>query len=224
MTRKTSITVIAMLILIGFIANSSFAQEPIGEGAFYVLGLGLSSDPSQQTVPINTDTVVNTNLLFPDIPELSHANIPSIPLDFIVVAELTGPGISKPITIKAGPGEQLMIPPLPQKGTYVLDKIRLMSGDQVLLYAEPSMALIDTIEKLLITQVTSRPLSIDEIESLGIRINPENFTAYNFTVGFATESGPVKMQLPVVIDSRDRAIEPRMAAGKNISIRLRLHS
>lgn len=132
--------------------------------------------------------------------------IPNLPSNFTVIAELTGPGISSPITVTAKPGELLMIPPLPMKGTYILDNIRLVSRNEVILYADPKMALIDTFEKLLITQVVSRPLSIDEIEALGITINPEDFTAYSFTVGFGTETGPVKLELPVIIDYREQNI------------------
>jgi hypothetical protein len=183
-----------------FAAVVSAQQTPIGSGKLYVFGLGLSADPLQQTVPINMGLGVNTHLVFPDI----GVAPPVLPQDFVVQAELTGPGITTPILVTAKPGEMLVIPPLLQNGTYILDRIRLMSGDQVLLYAEPSAAFIKTLEKLLITQVTSRALSIDEIESLGITINPENFTAYTFTVGFATESGVVNIDIPVVIDMRNK--------------------
>ncbi|MBI5102571.1 MAG: hypothetical protein HZB33_12160, partial [Nitrospirae bacterium] len=198
--------VIVLLLAMGLFAHTAYGETPpIGTGVFHVLGVDITADPAQQTVPISTGTGVNTNVVFPMTePAISSDQLPALPSDFMVVAELTGPGITTPKIITAKPGEMLLIPPLHMKGTYILDKIRLVSGDRVVLYADPSTALIDTLEKLLITQVTSRALSIDEIESLGITINPENFTAYNFTVGFATESGPVTMELPVVIG------EPRL--------------
>ncbi len=121
-------------------ADSSFAQEPIGSGLLHVLGIGLTAEPAQQTAPINMGTAVNTLLEYPDV-DIGDI-IPGIPQDFEVVAELSGPGLSKPITLRALPGGQLMIPPLPQKGAYVPGNIRLMSGDQVILYADPQMALI----------------------------------------------------------------------------------
>jgi hypothetical protein len=143
-----------LIITFGLLANSSFAQQPIGSGILHVLGIGLTADPSQQTVPINTNTGVNIQVVLPDIGQ--GVEIPAMPQDFVVMAELTGPGITNPIIITAKPGELLMIPPLPQKGTYILDKIRIVSGNDVILYAEPSTAYIDTIEKLFLTQVTSR--------------------------------------------------------------------
>lgn len=193
--------VLLLILSFGFFAGSAFAEQtPIGSGSLHVLGVGLAADPSHQNAPVNTGTAVNTKLVMPNIDFGGSIGTPS---DFLVVAELTGPGITNPITISARPGAQLVIPPLPQEGTYILDKIRLMSGDLVVLYADPSMAMIDTIRKILITQVVSRPLSMSEIEGLGITINPSNFTAYKFTVGFGTESGAVHMDIPVVMDRRD---------------------
>ncbi len=216
-TKKILIALMLMALVAGGAMNAR-AFVSIGKGILHILGIGLTIDPEQQTTPINMGTAVNTNLVMPDV-DLGD-DIPVIPEDFLVVAELTGPGITEPITIAATPGEQLMIPPLPEEGTYALSNIRLMSGDNLILYANPSMALIDTLRKLLITQVTSRALSIDEIEALGITINPENFTAYKFTVGFATESGIVEMEIPVVMDRRDEpeditnyVIEPEPPPG-----------
>jgi len=110
-----------------------------------------------------------------------HWPDPDLPQDLLVVAELSGPRITTPKTIASRPGEQLVIPPLPMEGIYVLDNIRLMSGDQVVLHANPAMALTDTICRLLITQVVSRPLK------------------------FATESGTVRMEIPVVMDNKKAA-------------------
>ncbi|MBI5847211.1 MAG: Ig-like domain-containing protein [Nitrospirae bacterium] len=200
MIRKAVLAALMLLTLLFAHSSLAFASDPIGSGALHVLGVGLAADPSHQNAPVNTGTAVNTKLVMPNIDFGGGIGTPS---DFLVVAELTGPGITNPITISARPGAQLVIPPLPQEGTYILDKIRLMSGDVVILYADPSMAMIDTIKKILITQVVSRPLSLSEIESLGITINPSNFTAYKFTVGFGTETGTVKMDIPVVMDRRD---------------------
>jgi len=182
-TKRIAIILIAAVLILS--ASTVYAQPftSIGKGILHILGIGLTVDPEKQTAPINTGTAVNTSMVMPDVG--TEIALPVAPQDLLVVAELSGPGITAK-TIAAKPGQQLIIPPLPEEGTYALNNIRLMSGDKVILYANPSMALIDTIKKLLITQVTSRALSIDEIEALGITINPDNFTAYKFTVGVAT--------------------------------------
>jgi len=87
--------IIFLIIALGLFANSSFAQEPIGSGVLHVLGIGLTADPSRQTVPINTNTGVNTQLVLPDIGP--GIELPDILQDFVVVAELTEPGITTPL-------------------------------------------------------------------------------------------------------------------------------
>ena len=86
---------ILFIIAFGLFANSSFGQEPIGSGVLHVLGIGLTADPSQQTVPLNTNTGVNTQVVLPDIGP--GIELPGIPRDFVVVAELAGPGIITPL-------------------------------------------------------------------------------------------------------------------------------
>ena len=58
------------------------------------------------------------------------------------------------------------IPPLAIPGLYVLDNIRLARGAETLLLADPSSVTIEVIDKLLATQVTSRPLTAQEILDL----------------------------------------------------------
>jgi len=147
-SKSLSVSFILLSLLFALFASAQ-TTTPIGSGALHILGVGLTADPSQQTAPINTGTAVNTHI---ELPNVDFGGSIGAPSDFEVVAELTGPGLSKPVTVRAVPGGQLMIPPLPQKGTYVLDNIRLISGDQVILYADPQVAYIDIIEKLLITE------------------------------------------------------------------------
>ncbi|MBI5639906.1 MAG: hypothetical protein HZA17_05725 [Nitrospirae bacterium] len=95
-TMRQSILVSLILLTMLFTALSpAQASTPIGSGKLYVFGMGLSSDPSAQTVPLNTGTAVNTNLILPNIDV--GGNVPSLPADLLVVAELTGPGITNPV-------------------------------------------------------------------------------------------------------------------------------
>lgn len=115
---------IIILLAVCLFAQGVSAQQyaSIGKGVLHVLGIGLTVDPSQLTVPINTGTGVNTKLAA----SASGFDVP-LPQDLTIAAELTGPGISKPQLITTSPNGMLMIPPLPSKGTYILDNIRLMS-------------------------------------------------------------------------------------------------
>ncbi|MBI5141187.1 MAG: Ig-like domain-containing protein [Nitrospirae bacterium] len=199
--RVRKIAVLALALCLGLLPVSVSAAQSasIGKGVLHVLGIGFLAEPEHQTAPVNMGTAVNTRLFTPEYEGAESAIPPEMTAGLTVVADLSGPGISTPRKIESAPGEQLVIPPLPQEGTYVLDNIRLMRGEQVVMYASPAIARIDTIRKLLVTQVTSRALSIDEIEKLGISVTSDNFTAYKFTVGFGTETGVVNMDIPIVM-------------------------
>ncbi|GBE05317.1 hypothetical protein BMS3Abin10_00940 [bacterium BMS3Abin10] len=93
---KTKKLIIALLIIAITIAGGNlYAQQfaSIGKGILHILGIGLTVSPEQQTAPINTETAVNTSMELPDI-DLGD-DIPDAPGDLLVVAELTGPGISE---------------------------------------------------------------------------------------------------------------------------------
>ena len=56
MTTKKLTLILLILAVTLFATVVSAQQAPIGSGKLYVFGMGLSADPLQQTVPINTDT------------------------------------------------------------------------------------------------------------------------------------------------------------------------
>ena len=56
------------------------------------------------------------------------------------------------------------------------------------------MAALNVIERVIVTSVSSRPLSLEEIQNRGLVIDESNFTAYEFTFGIATESGQVPIR------------------------------
>lgn len=58
---------------------------------------------------------------------------------------------------------------------------------------------INVLDEILITEVTSRPLSLEEIRDRGIVITEDNFQVLEFTAGFLIESEPVSITFPVVV-------------------------
>ena len=63
----------------------------------------------------------------------------------------------------------------------------------------PESVTIEVIEKLLVTQVTARALSAQEIRDKGIVFDKSNFQAYNFTAAFAVQDTPIQISFPVVL-------------------------
>ena len=69
-----------------------------------------------------------------------------------------------------------------------------------MLYGSPETAKIEVIEKLLVTTVTTRALTADEIREQGIVFDKSNFQAYNFTAAFAIDDGSkIDISFPVVL-------------------------
>src|SRR5437899_8824669 len=148
-----------------------------------LLGVGLRVEPAQQTVPKDIATIVSTFLQAPNQP----GDLPAFSPDAVVKATLRGPAFADAVELTARPNSPLNIPPLPVAGTYIVDGIRLEGGGQVLLFGTPDHVRIDVIEKLLVTQVTSRPLTAAEIRQKGIVFDRSSFQAYNFTAAFRSE-------------------------------------
>ena len=185
------------------LSNGALAQSDrmLGKEDIRLLGAGLRVTPATQTVPKDIATIVSTFLQAPSLPTEA---LPPFAPDAVVKGLLRGPGFAKPIEITTRPNTPFTLPPFSVAGTYSLDTIRLESGGEVLLYGSPESVTIEVIEKLLVTQVTARPLTAEEIREKGIVFDKTNFQAYNFTAAFAVgASNPVPITFPVVLPTTE---------------------
>jgi hypothetical protein len=186
--------------MLAIAAGQLFAQTGrfLGKEDILVYGLGLRVDPVTQTVPKDIATIVSTYLEAPTQP----SNLPPFAPDAVVKATLRGPGLQSALDLQAQPNSPFNIPPLTVAGVYTLENIRLESQGTVLLRSNPESVKITVIEKLLVTQITARPLSAAEIREKGIVFDSSNFQAYNFTAAFALKSGdPINVSFPVLLPS-----------------------
>jgi hypothetical protein len=188
--RFLSRKLFALICLIIFLGLAGYlcADEVLAHGQIIVRGVSLQIDPANQSVPVNTPTIVNT--IF------SAGSGPVVP-GMILKGELRGPGISGAIALSTLPGHPFAIPGFPYKGTYTLADIRLENNGKVLLRSTPDSAVID-VSDIVVTQVQTRPLTLAEIREKGIVITQENFTVYNFSVGLLVASKPVQLNFPVI--------------------------
>ncbi len=167
------------------------AGEELTSARLLIAGSRLTVSPESQTVPFDTPTIVETTL------EGFNPTLGTLPADLLVQADFTGPEINGVLTLQTVPNEPFRIPRLSLKGEYVLDNIRLVQGEELIAYAEPRSAAV-LVTQILITKVTSRALTLDEIRNYGIVIDEDNFQAFNFTFGFAIEGEIVDYNVPVV--------------------------
>jgi 5-hydroxyisourate hydrolase-like protein (transthyretin family) len=168
------------------------AQEQI-----ILYGLGLRAEPKHQTVPKDIATVVSTYLQAPDaIPE---GTLP-IPDDAEVRAILRGPSLPGPVELVTRVNEHFDIQPLQRAGIHTLENIRVVHNGEVIFYATPESVTIEVIDRLLVTEVTARPLTAEEIKDHGIIFDSSDFQAYNFTAAFAVEPGEeIKIDFPILL-------------------------
>lgn len=188
-------------------AHADPGAPPLAEERIYVVGLELRPGPAHQVVPKNQGTVVAATLALPGADELGGEapELPALPADAVVLGELTGPAFGEPVTLAATPGGNFPIPPLAIPGLYTLGNIRLVNDGQVLLLGNPAVVRIEVIDRVLVSQVTSRPLSADEIKERGIVIDQRNFQVVNFTVGFGLQDQIVNIDLPMLYPSGSNA-------------------
>lgn len=184
---------LVMLVLALAPAAAHAADLPVlAREQILIVPVGLQTSPAQQTVPKNTATAVNTLVA-------GGAGAAVLPADALVFAQLRGPAFGSPIVLTARPNESLAIPPLALTGLYVLENIRLVSGGRTLLQAVPDAVTVEVIDKVLVSEVTSRPLTAQEIKDKGIVVDQTNFQVVNFTAGFGVESHRVSIDFPMIV-------------------------
>lgn len=96
--------------------------------------------------------------------------------------------------------QALLLPPLNLVGDYSLDSIRLVDAvsGAVRMEGTPSTVLIRVFDEVLVSTVTSRPLTLAEIKEKGIVIDEQNFRAVEFEVAFVLEGATIPVKFPVV--------------------------
>lgn len=198
--RVTVLTAVSALLFPSLAVSLPYDLPPVGQDRITIVGARLEAGPEVQTVPRWTATVVTTRLVTPGSGGESLAGV--LPADAIVRADIFGPGFSSPREVAARPNEPLEIPALTQSGDYTLANIRLEGGGATIMDATPPSVTIKVIDRVITTQVSSRPMSLEEIEKAGIVINEKNFTVYEFTVGILTESKIKEFKLPVVVGQK----------------------
>jgi hypothetical protein len=134
-----------------------------------------------------------------------------VPAGAEVRATLRGPSLATPIDLVAPVNGYFEIPPFARAGLHSLDNIRVFYQGKVLFYGTPESVTIDVIDKLLVTEVTARPLTAAEIREKGIVFDQTNFQAYNFTAAFAVKPGEeIKVDLPVLL--------PKLASVEDVAV------
>lgn len=173
---------------------------------FNIVGVSLSVGPEYQAVPKGIASQVTTGFVS-NGQALPDNVLNLLPKDFKVIGEFSGPTYTTPLTLTTTPGRPFDLPTLPILGKYSLSNIRLTDGTGKALFAAvPQVVTVESISDPIITSVTTRALTLEEIRDRGITFDSTNFTAYEFTGGVGLESNQVPIKFPVLIPNTTKDI------------------
>jgi hypothetical protein len=220
--RPAALVFLALL----FITNTAGAAvRKIGEMDLYLRGITAAVDPLAPVVPKNTPTgvriVVRSGDSVLSVDEVSRFAGGA----FRIEGDLAGPGLRVPVSLPFDGSASitddpflLAIPSLSVAGDYDLSNLRLTVGGRTVLDVAPRRIVVKVIDQILVTSVTTRPLTLAELKDRGVVIDSNSYLGFEFTVGVQVDSKAVDVSFPVVFDSRGVAIpqplQPPPSSGR----------
>lgn len=170
------------------------AATPLTTLEYLVTGQELRVSPVAVSVPKGIAGSINAELV-------GVGPADSIRVNTLIEATLRGP-TGPAQRVLGAVGQPLLLPPLSVVGDYQLDGIRLarVEGTNLLtvLEGDPSSVPVRVFDEVLVSRVTSRPLTSAEIDEKGIFIDESNFRAVEFEVGFVLDGKTIPVRFPVV--------------------------
>ncbi len=195
--QKSIVTSLFCLLLCWLQCGILMAQTaPLTTIDYRVKGSQLTVTPLALAVPKNIAGSVAT------------AVSGEVPAGAYVEAVLRGPSFPARRLVGA-PNQPLMLPPLNLTGDYSLDGIRLADGAThgTLLEGNPPSVPVQVFDEVLVSRVTSRPLTLEEIQGRGIVIDENNFRAVEFEIGFVLDGQTFPVRFPVIAPAFRQATE-----------------
>lgn len=187
---------------------SSTPLRKIGEMEVSMVSVSAAAEPSNLVVPKNTASGVRV-VVRSGGERLSAAEVERfIGAGFRVEGELSGPGLRETISLPeagaAASADPLLLhfPALAAAGDYTISNLRLVVNGSPVLDVTPQRLTVKVIDQILITSVTTRPLTLDEIRERGIVIDSSDYLGFEFTLGLSLDSRATTFTFPVVFDQR----------------------
>src|SRR4051812_40185474 len=172
------------------------APSPLTTLIYFVTGKQLTVSPSVLTVPKGVAGSILIQLTGVD------------PGTAYVEATLRGPAFPARKVI-GQVNTPLLLPPIPLVGDYELNDIKLVDAatGATRIEGSPNRVPVHVFDDVLVSRVTSRPLTLDEIKDRGIVIDEKNFRAVEFEVGFVLDGKTIPVKFPVVAPTFQQSTE-----------------
>ncbi len=176
----------------------SATSAPIASLDYHIAGTFLQVNPITLSVPTGIAGSVLVSVVAGG--STNGSAVAQLTTGAYVQAVIRGPAFATPQTIVATPNSSLILPVINLAGQYELDNIELVDANtgQVRLDGAPSSVPVNVFSQLLISSVTSQPLSLDQIQQAGIDIDESSFQAVQFSVEFVVDGQTIPVTFPVV--------------------------
>jgi hypothetical protein len=201
-------TAVVTILFAASLLDAQTTLRKIGELRLPVQSISATVQPANPTIPKNTAAGVRIVVSTASGPLNSTDVAQFLGGAFEVHGELSGPGLVGTITLPfvdpnggATPIVDpllLPIPALSEAGDYTLSNLRITVNGSPAIDVTPSTVPVKVIDQVLITSVTTRPLTLDEIKAAGIILDGSDFLGFQFTIGLATQSNATTISFPVV--------------------------
>lgn len=197
--------VTAALVGALLLAASPSSAVPLTTLKYHIVGVELRVSPVAVSVPKGIAGSVLVELVGGGAANSAAA---ALGQGAYVEAVLHGPSFDARRVVGPVNGA-LVLPPLNLVGDYQLDNIRLVDAvtGAVRLEGTPASVPVRVFDEVLVSRVTSRPLTYDEVREKGIVIDEQNFRAVEFEVGFVLDGKTIPVKFPVVAPSFQQSTE-----------------
>jgi len=185
-----------LLALVWLLVASTASAAVLTTLELRVLGTRLAVTPGEVTVPRNIEGSVKVEFVAGDG---SVVPPPGSMAGRHIEGLLRGPGMAAQ-KVTGRVGDPLVFPPLRVAGDYQLDDVRLVdtASGATVLNATPASVPVHVFDEVLVSRVSSRPLTSSEIEERGILIDSSSYRVVEFEVALVLKGGTFPVRLPVV--------------------------
>ncbi|HJW32625.1 MAG TPA: hypothetical protein VJ505_04585, partial [Holophagaceae bacterium] len=178
------------------------------------MGLRLTAPTSRIDVPKDAPFSVPVGVWIGDHQATPTEAASLIPVGATLTATLTGPGIPSPVMISGDLATGLSLPGLGVEGDFTLSDIRLVKDGATVSETDPKTVNIHCLGEILISSVTSTPMTMQELRDAGLQLQPGDYEGRRFTMALAIGSQQVSLTVPVAVPVYNGLEDPRGGGGE----------
>lgn len=181
-------------------------QIKIGSLDLAIGGIQATVTPASPVIPKNIASGVQV-VVTQNGNQLSPAQIAQyLGGPFQLVGEYSGPGLAQTIEVPQSPppANSLLVnlPAVTTAGNYTLSNLRFVVNNAPVFDVSPSTITVQVIDQVLVTSVQTTPLTLDQIQSMGVVLDSSSYIGFQFTIGLQFSSQVVNLTFPAVFNQQ----------------------